>query len=58
MKKLFIITHKITNKPVPELFFDNKHLAKVKRDELNEDVGGELYKISPGPDHWKRNDGS
>jgi hypothetical protein len=52
--RLFQITDTSTGKPVPELFFNEKHLAKKKRQELNgsPEVGSQLrYVVSPGPDH-------
>lgn len=51
MKKLFAIRHTSSKKPIPDLFFSDKMLAKRHRDELNKTEPGHV--VTYGPDHRK-----
>lgn len=50
--KLFGIRDTVTNRALQEEFFKTKDLAKKRRDEMNQAVGGQpRYVITKGPDH-------
>lgn len=55
--KLFAIRNTTTNELVPNLFFNDKTLAKRKRTEINprDESGAEIlvYVVTFGPDHYK-----
>jgi hypothetical protein len=48
--KLFAIKDMKTGKVFEETF-ENKQLAKIRRNELNGE--SKRYVVTPGPDHWK-----
>lgn len=57
-KQLFQILDTSTGKPIKDLFFADKMLAKARRRELNEDEAENnklRYVVTPGPDHHKFN---
>lgn len=49
--RLFQITNLETKHPIELLFFDNKQMAKAKRNEVNENANRIKFVVSPGPDH-------
>jgi len=55
MMKLFQIYDTTERKVVPDLFFENKQVAKTKRRELNKKTedGEEILRfvVTPGPQH-------
>lgn len=58
MKKLFAIRNNSTGKLVKDEYFQDKMVAKRRRDELNGDTPEQLgkqlqYSVTPGPDHHK-----
>ena len=53
MKRLFVVKHKPTNRPVKGLFFTKKMDAKAERDRLNKEADSHEYVVSYGPDHYK-----
>jgi hypothetical protein len=58
VKRLFVVTDTHTGSIIPDLYFNDKQQAKRHRDELNKDsVPSNRYCVSPGPDHWKKEEG-
>ena len=55
MMKLFQLYDTVDRKVVPDLFFENKQMAKTKRKALNmkNKEGEEIlrYVVQPGPNH-------
>lgn len=58
MRRLYQITDTTTKKPIEDLYFPDKKLAKAKRRELNgtdettTPSQSMRYVVSPGPDHY------